>query len=63
MPMPNKGETKKEWLDRCMADPEENKTFPDSSQRYAVCNSKWDQHQKDQRRKRRRRRRGVMKHG
>jgi hypothetical protein len=28
-------------MERCMADPESVNTFPDASQRYAVCNSVW----------------------
>lgn len=36
LPKPKKDETKKEFIDRCMADPVMNKEFP-QSQRYAVC--------------------------
>lgn len=46
MPTPNKGESKKDYLGRCMAYPEMNSKHPDSSQRYAICNSMWEQHLK-----------------
>lgn len=46
MPSPKKGESKKKFLQRCMGDPESNKDFPDQKQRYAVCNSFWDQKKK-----------------
>ena len=39
LPTPSKGETRGKFLLRCMADSEARKEFPDSSQRYAVCNS------------------------
>ena len=42
MPEPHKGEKRKEWMDRCMGDSESVKDFPDASQRYRVCESKWD---------------------
>lgn len=40
--MPSQGETRADFLDRCMSDPEANSSFPDSDQRYAFCNSQWD---------------------
>lgn len=41
MPEPRKGEKHDEWIARCMGDEEQNKTFPEQKQRYAVCESKW----------------------
>jgi hypothetical protein len=46
MPTPNKNETKLEFLQRCMGDSEAIKDYPDQKQRYAVCNSFWDQNKK-----------------
>lgn len=42
MPNPRSGENRDDWLERCMADPEQRASFPDSDQRYAVCVSKWE---------------------
>jgi len=42
LPTPNDGESKKDFLDRCMANPTMNDDFPDNAQRFAVCNSQWD---------------------
>lgn len=39
MPTPRSNETKKAFVDRCMGDAEANRDFPDSKQRFAVCNS------------------------
>lgn len=41
MPTPTAGETRENWLKRCMADPEQASTFPDIPQRFAVCASKF----------------------
>lgn len=43
MPLPSKkeGESKKDFLQRCMGNPTSNKDFPDNKQRYAVCNDIW----------------------
>ena len=38
LPKPNENEIKKEFLDRCMRDRNMKKEFPDSDQRFAVCN-------------------------
>lgn len=43
MPTPNKGENRKDFISRCMGDSEMNSKFPDQGQRYAVCNTKFDQ--------------------
>ena len=37
---PGKTENEQEFIGRCMS--EESESFPDESQRYAVCKSKWD---------------------
>lgn len=39
MPKPRKGESKKDFISRCMGDDEANKDFPDRDQRFAVCQS------------------------
>lgn len=46
MPMPRKDESKKDFLARCMDDDEAKQDFPDSDQRYAFCNSQWDERDK-----------------
>ena len=44
MPTPNKqNESKDEWMKRCMGDSVMNEEFPDEGQRYAICNSKWEE--------------------
>lgn len=40
---PNDGETKKEFINRCMADDTMQEEFPDESQRYAVCLAQWNE--------------------
>lgn len=42
MPTPSKDESRKEFLDRCMGDTEALEDFPDSAQRFAFCNSQWE---------------------
>lgn len=46
MPYPKKGESKDDYLERCMSDSEMNKKFSDNKQRYAVCNSYWKEKSK-----------------
>lgn len=43
MPLPSKhaGESKKDFISRCMGDSEVNKQFPDQKQKAAVCYSRW----------------------
>ena len=43
MPLPDKqkGESKKDFLERCMGNSTTNKDFPENKQRYAVCNNIW----------------------
>jgi hypothetical protein len=43
---PTSSETEQEFISRCMS--EEKESFPDESQRYAVCKSKWDNSMKTQ---------------
>lgn len=44
MPLPEKeaGETRSEFMVRCMADDTMVEEFPDRGQRLAVCNSQWE---------------------
>lgn len=43
IPKPSKMEKKSDFLSRCMGDDTMNKEFPKNAQRYAVCQSKWDE--------------------
>ena len=43
MPDPRSGETKDEFVSRCMGDAEASDTFPVSDQRAAFCNSQWEE--------------------
>lgn len=43
MPRPRQGETRQDFLDRCMGSAEANRDYPDRDQRFAVCNSLWRQ--------------------
>lgn len=43
MPAPKPTETKKEYIRRCMMDDKMISQFPDTDQRFAVCNSYWDE--------------------
>ena len=43
MPKPQANEKKTDYLQRCMSDDKMNSEFPDEAQRYAVCNSYWEQ--------------------
>lgn len=47
MPQPIKGEGKEKYIARCMADEESVNSFPDESQRYAVCNRVWETHKRE----------------
>src|SRR5262249_50014604 len=46
MPNPRKGESHDDWMQRCMGDEEQQRSFPDEKQRAAVCESKWTEHEK-----------------
>jgi HK97 family phage prohead protease len=43
MPKPNNGESKKDYISRCMGDSEMNSKHPDEKQRYAICQSFWQE--------------------
>lgn len=43
LPKPNKGDTKDNFLDRCMGNDAMNSEYPDKNQRFAVCNSIWEE--------------------
>lgn len=42
IPKPNKGESHKEFMGRCMANPTMNSEYPEADQRAAVCQSSWE---------------------
>lgn len=46
MPSPRSGESRDEFLDRCMGDAEAIADFPEEGQRFAVCNVFWSEKQK-----------------
>lgn len=46
MPSPRSGESRDEFLNRCMGDAEAIADFPEESQRFAVCNVFWSEKQK-----------------
>jgi len=46
MPKPQTGESRADYLDRCMGSAEMRSEFPDSDQRYAVCISYWEDEEK-----------------
>ena len=37
IPQPNKDESNKDFISRCMSNPTMNKEYPDNGQRYAIC--------------------------
>lgn len=41
LPTPKEGESKKDFVARCMGDATMSKEYPDQSQRYAVCNAQF----------------------
>ena len=43
MPTPREGESKDDFVQRCMGDAEARRDFPNPSQRFAFCNSTYDQ--------------------
>lgn len=43
MPTPKPKEQHSDYIDRCMSDNETLSKFPDEEQRYAVCESMWDE--------------------
>jgi ATP-dependent Clp protease protease subunit len=47
LPTPNEGESKDEFIDRCMDDDNAIEEYPDEEQRRAVCETQWDQGEED----------------
>src|SRR5690554_1869519 len=45
LPKPNDGETKDEFIERCMGDETMKEEYPDGDQRLAVCMTQWDERQ------------------
>ena len=43
---PTKGQSKEDFLEKCMGDSTMNEEYQDEDQRYAVCNSQWDKEKK-----------------
>lgn len=43
IPTPNAGETEAEFIRRCMANDTMLEDFDDNGQRFAVCQSSWDE--------------------
>lgn len=41
LPKPNSGETRENFMNRCMSNPTMNSEYSDNEQRYAVCNTQW----------------------
>lgn len=44
IPTPRTNEGKQDYLNRCMGDDTMRQDFESTGQRYAVCNSKWEEH-------------------
>lgn len=42
MPKPRDGESKDDFISRCMASAEAREDYPDQDQRFAVCSSMWE---------------------
>ena len=47
LPIPSKNEKEKEFISRCVGNPNVNEEFPDNSQRVAVCYSQWRRSKKN----------------
>lgn len=47
LPIPDKEETKKDFMSRCMSDSKMNEEFEDSGQRYSVCETRWEDSKED----------------
>lgn len=41
IPKPRTGESKEDFISRCMGDDVMRKEFPNTGQRFAVCNTNW----------------------
>lgn len=48
LPTPEKGETRKDFNQRCMVNQTMRNDYPNIDQRYAVCNSQYDETKKEQ---------------
>lgn len=46
MPKPRKDERRSEFIGRCMSDDKARRDFPSRSQRFAFCQSTWEQSRK-----------------
>ena len=42
IPTPDPGQSQKDFLASCMVDPTMTAEYPDTDQRYAVCQAQWD---------------------
>lgn len=47
MPEPRKGESKNEFITRCIGSKQMNDEFPDQDQRAAVCYKYWENRNKE----------------
>lgn len=47
LPEPGEGETKEQFIKRCLADDTMADEFPNVMQRYAVCQAQWLDEQED----------------
>lgn len=47
MPSPRSGESRDDFVDRCMGDAEANRDFPREDQRFAFCNSQWESRERE----------------
>lgn len=47
LPTPNKGESKDDFMDRCMGNDTMVEEYPEEDQRYAVCESQWGKKSKE----------------
>ena len=45
IPTPGQGETKDEFIERCMGDETMKEEYPDGDQRLAICMTQWDERQ------------------
>lgn len=43
IPKPEGGESQEDFIQRCMGNPTMNSEYPDNSQRFAVCNSQYEE--------------------
>lgn len=47
LPTPNKNEKKQSFIQRCMSNEKATEEFSDNEQRYAVCQSQWEDKKKN----------------